>query len=105
MLLASGNDAAMTVAQNLGTLAGDTPSQGRTRFMDRANARLAELGMRDTHLANPHGLDQDGHFSSARDIAAITLHALRNDPAIVKAIGTATYRESGHTLQQTNELL
>jgi D-alanyl-D-alanine carboxypeptidase (penicillin-binding protein 5/6) len=105
MLLASGNDAALATAANVGRLAGDTPRQASARFIDRANARLAELGITETHLANPHGLDQDGHYSTARDIAAITIHALRSEPAIVAALGTTTYHSYGHTLQHTNELL
>jgi D-alanyl-D-alanine carboxypeptidase (penicillin-binding protein 5/6) len=105
MLLASGNDAAMTVAQNVGQLAGDSTRQAVSRFMDHANARLAELGLDETQLRNPHGLDEDEHVSSARDIAAITRDALNTQPAFAQAIGAADYHGSGHTLEQTNELL
>jgi D-alanyl-D-alanine carboxypeptidase (penicillin-binding protein 5/6) len=105
MLLASGNDAAMTVAQNIGQLAGDSTRQAVGRFMDHANARLAALGLDETHLRNPHGLDEDEHLSSARDIAAITRDALNTQPAFAQAIGAADYHGAGHTLEQTNELL
>ena len=105
MLLASGNDAAMTVAQNIGQLAGDSTRQAVSRFMDHANARMAELGLDETQLRNPHGLDEVEHVSSARDIAAITRDALATQPAFGQAIGAADYHGSGHTLEQTNELL
>jgi D-alanyl-D-alanine carboxypeptidase (penicillin-binding protein 5/6) len=105
MLLASGNDAAMTVAQNIGQLAGDSTRQAVGRFMDHANARLAELGLDETQLRNPHGLDEDEHVSSARDIAAITRDALATQPAFAQAIGATDYHGAGHTLEQTNELL
>ena len=105
MLLASGNDAAMTVAQNIGQLAGDTTRQAVGRFMDLTNARLTQLGLSETRLRNPHGLDQDGQVSTAHDIAAITRYALATQPAFAAAIGASSYHGAGHTIQQTNELL
>ena len=105
MLLASGNDAAMTVAQNIGQLAGDSTRQAVGRFMDLTNARLLALGITDTTLRNPHGLDEDGQVSTAHDIAAITRFALDTQPVFAEAIGAASYHGAGHTIQQTNELL
>ena len=40
------------------------------------NAKAAELGLRDTHFENPHGLDSRGHVSSARDVTALVRYAL-----------------------------
>lgn len=105
MLLPSGNDAAMTIARNLGARTGDTDRQATQRFIDRANARLWTLGLRDTRLVNPHGLDVAGHYSTARDIAAITLYALNNEPAFASTIQTAEYEAEGHQVSNTNRLL
>ncbi|MCC6832126.1 MAG: D-alanyl-D-alanine carboxypeptidase [Thermoleophilia bacterium] len=63
VLVASGNDAATAVADAVGG-----SDAGFVRLM---NARATALGLRNTHFANPHGLDAPGHHSSARDLAAI----------------------------------
>ncbi|MDQ3549773.1 MAG: serine hydrolase, partial [Chloroflexota bacterium] len=89
MLLPSGNDAATSIARNLGAQTGDSESQASQRFIDRANARLSTLGLHNTHLVNPHGLDADGHYSTARDIAALTLYALDHEPTFGATLQTA----------------
>ncbi|MEX1159038.1 MAG: hypothetical protein WEC79_08940, partial [Thermomicrobiales bacterium] len=105
MLLPSGNDAATTIARNLGAQPGDTDSQATQRFIDRANTRLATLGLHNTHLENPHGLDTDGHYSTARDIAALTLYALDHEPTFAATLQTAQYQAEGHAITNTNRLL
>lgn len=68
LILPSGNDAAMAIADLVGG--------SEERFVEMMNDRTAELGMRDTHFANPHGLDEARHFSSANDILRMTRHAM-----------------------------
>lgn len=63
MLLGSANDAALAVAEHVGGTV--------ERFVGLMNARAAELGMEDTRFANPHGLDEESHFSSARDLLTL----------------------------------
>ncbi len=104
MLLPSGNDAAMTVAQNLGAETGDTPQQSVDRFVGWVNDMATRLGLSNTHLVNPHGLDQSGHVTSARDVAAITMYALKN-PEFRQIIATPYYNGDGHDLYQANKLL
>jgi D-alanyl-D-alanine carboxypeptidase (penicillin-binding protein 5/6) len=104
MLLASGNDAAMTIARNLGALPGDSPQESVDRFMRRANLMLERMGIHQTRLLNPHGLDQPGHRSTARDLALITQQALRN-PAFRQIIGSPMYQDARYALQQSNRLL
>lgn len=104
LLLVSGNDAAMAVARNIGALAGDTPQQSINRFMNRVNSLSERLGLTGTHLLNPHGLDQAGHQSTARDLAAITMYGLKNEE-FRRIIGTASYNNEGFDLYQANELL
>lgn len=98
LVLPSGNDAASTIARVAGRGSQDA-------FIHMANERIAELGLTDTHLVNPHGLDADGHHSTARDIAALAMYALQHQPALVDAIHTTSYSGDGFTLYNTNRLL
>ena len=104
MLLPSGNDAAMTVASNLGAEQGDTPEAAVTRYVGWLNDMAARLGLAQTHLVNPHGLDQPGHVTSGRDLAAIMMFALKN-AEFRTIIGTAEYNGDGFQLTQANKLL
>jgi D-alanyl-D-alanine carboxypeptidase (penicillin-binding protein 5/6) len=65
----SANDAAVAVAEYL---AGSTD-----RFVAAMNAEAAQLGMRHTHFANPHGLSAPDHYSTARDMALLARVAVR----------------------------
>ena len=69
------------------------------------NAKARALGLADTHFENPHGLDQPGHVSSARDVTTLLTAALRN-PFIRtwSARSTATIA-GGRTLTSTDDLL
>lgn len=104
LMLASGNDAAMAIARNVG--ASESPSElnGVTSFIHDANGRLKSLGLQDTQLVNPHGLDADGHYSSARDVAAITMLGLQTEPEFLAAISSPGYINEGHQFTQTNQL-
>jgi D-alanyl-D-alanine carboxypeptidase (penicillin-binding protein 5/6) len=70
LLLASANDAAATLAARIGG--------SRRRFVRLMNRRARELGLRDTHYANPIGLDEAGNHSSAEDLVKLTLILRRN---------------------------
>ncbi len=71
LMLRSGNDAAEAIAEHVGgSLEG---------FVFLMNRKAEELGLSHSHFANPHGLDQPGHYSSANDLAALTAYALHND--------------------------
>lgn len=69
LLLQSGNDAAYTLAYACG---------GNDAFADLMNEKAAELGLCDTHFANPHGLDDENHYSTAYDLANLAAYALEN---------------------------
>lgn len=71
MLLASGNDAANAAAIYI---AGSLEA-----FAKLMNARAAELGMTDTHFVTPSGLDADGHYSTAYDMALLASCAMQNE--------------------------
>lgn len=83
LLLQSANDAAVALAFYVG---GDDES-----FASMMNARAEEIGASNTHFTNPHGLDDDEHYTTARDLALITAEALKNDT--FRKI-TSTYKKS-----------
>lgn len=63
LLLCSGNDAAVAIAQHVGgTVSG---------FVKLMNETAAELGMENSSFANPNGLDDEKHYSTARDMAKL----------------------------------
>ncbi len=71
MLLPSGNDAANAAAVNV---AGSISA-----FAELMNRRAAQLGMKDTHFVTPSGLDADGHYTTAYDMALLTREAMKNE--------------------------
>jgi serine-type D-Ala-D-Ala carboxypeptidase (penicillin-binding protein 5/6) len=98
LLLPSGNDAAVAIAEHCGgrlKTADDTP--GTTdhflRFIALMNRTAVELGLKETHFVNPNGLPADGHHSSARDLARLTHHALAL-PAFAAYVSTPKHVSS-----------
>jgi serine-type D-Ala-D-Ala carboxypeptidase (penicillin-binding protein 5/6) len=79
ILIRSANDAAMAAAEHVG--------QGLDGFVALMNAKAEELGMEHSHFANPHGLDEPGHFTTARDLAVLTRVALQN-PTFAELVRT-----------------
>lgn len=71
ILLPSGNDAANAAAVSV--------SGSMTAFVKQMNSRARELGLNDTHFATPSGLDADGHYTTACDLARLAAYALRDD--------------------------
>lgn len=70
LMLRSGNDAAVAIAEHIGgSLEG---------FIHLMNEKAAYLGMNNTHFTNPHGLDDDNHYSTSKDMALLTAYALKN---------------------------
>jgi len=69
------------------------------------NAEAGKLGLRDTHFANPDGLDAPGHYSSARDVTRLARIAMRNK-VIRSVVGNTTATiAGGRTLTTWNDLL
>jgi D-alanyl-D-alanine carboxypeptidase len=96
LMLPSDNAVAVVVARHI---AGSEAS-----FVALMNDQAARWGLKDTHFANPHGLDQDGHYSSAYDLAQIAIHGLAQ-PVFVQIVSTVERQAHGRTLQNTNQLL
>ncbi|MEZ4524117.1 MAG: hypothetical protein R3A46_21165 [Thermomicrobiales bacterium] len=92
LLLPSGNDAAMAIARGVGLeLGGADSTEARQLFIDRMNETARLMQLRDTHYMNPHGLDQEHHYSSAYDLAIILRTAL-NYPQIRERMQTQAIR-------------
>lgn len=72
LMLRSGNDAAMAVANYVGGKDIDT-------FIEKMNMYANKLGAYNTHFENPHGLHHSNHYTTAYDLAIITKYALSND--------------------------
>ena len=72
LMLRSGNDAALAIANYVG---GDVES-----FVKMMNEKADEIGMKNTTFNNPHGLDEEkGNMSTAYDMALLTSYAIKND--------------------------
>lgn len=70
LLLNSGNDAAVALAEHVGGT--------QAHFVAMMNSLARRLHMTNTHYATPHGLDAPDHYTSAKDLATVALYAMRN---------------------------
>lgn len=96
LLLASGNDAALAIA---GGCAGAVDT-----FVDWMNQRAESLGMKDTHFANPNGLDDEEHYSTAYDMALLAQEVSRNEE-LMALVSTRSAFVAGRNLANHNKLL
>ena len=96
LLLCSGNDAAVAVAEHVG---GSVES-----FVKRMNETAAELGMEHSSFANPNGLDDEKHYSTAYDMALLARAAMENE-TLVRIASTRTVSIAGRTMTNHNKLL
>jgi len=82
LLLSSANDAAAALAiHTAGSIAA---------FADLMNERAAAMGLSDTHFANPHGLHDEAHYTTARELALIAAEAMKNE-VFSKIVATKRY--------------
>src|SRR5919112_1479732 len=106
MMLPSGNDAARALARTAGAEEGDTDEEALNRFLARLNQRVKNMGLTDTQLLDPDGWGIPGHYSSAYDLAAFMMYALRY-PRFVKAFSTGTYEtaDGRYEFRNNNRML
>lgn len=100
LMLCSGNDAAVALANHIGgSIEG---------FAEKMNKKAKELGCVNSHFITPHGLDQDGHYTTAYELACITDYAL-NIPKFKEIVSTKGYtvtiNAQSKAITNTNELL
>ena len=96
LLLASGNDAAMAIA---GHCAGSVDA-----FVAQMNRKAAILGMSRTSFRNPSGLTQEGHCSTAEDMAKLAAACMKND-VIAGIVATKEINVGNRTFTNHNKLL
>lgn len=96
LLLQSGNDAAVALAEHV--------AGSEAEFVALMNERAVQLGLADTHFVNPHGLDAPEHFSSAHDLWLVA-EAAMTYPKFQEIVASQSYVAAGRTLLNINELL
>ena len=101
LMLPSGNDAAIAIAEHLGGSISD--------FAALMNEKAAQLGMEHSHFVNPHGLHNAEHYTTARDMAILSAYAMQN-PVFSEIVGTVEHvaeSKDGRkiTLLSSNRLL
>lgn len=96
LILNSGNDAATALAETIG---GDEAT-----FVAMMNEYAERFGMKDTHFANPHGLDAPDHYSTAYDMALLMSEAMKNE-SFREICQTRTITIDGYELYFHNKLL
>ncbi|MDP9352063.1 MAG: D-alanyl-D-alanine carboxypeptidase [Chloroflexota bacterium] len=113
LMLPSGNDAGMTIADYVGrTYLDGGQTGGIAAFVRAMNSRAQQLGLTNTHFTNPHGLDAQGHYSSALDLARLGRVVLRY-PVLATIVNASTMQATGtlngytvyHNLVNTNRNL
>jgi len=103
MLVRSGNDAALTLAYTVG-------GESVSAFVDMMNTRARKLGMTNTKFANPNGLDNEEHYSSARDLLTMIIESqkyptIRRITRIRLVSMPADPNGKSRTFTNTNKLL
>ena len=102
MMISSANEACNIAAISI---AGSVDA-----YVEMMNQRAQELGCKDTHFANTHGLHNENHYTTARDLSIITREALKNN-TVRSIVSTYTYTvpptnlAGSRTLTTTNSLM
>ncbi len=102
LMLQSGNDCAVALAITVG---GSVEN-----FADMMNVLAQQIGAKNTHFVNPHGLHDDDHYTTAYDLALISAYAMRN-PVFAEIVGTKMYKTTwkdhdyGRVIVNKNKIL
>jgi D-alanyl-D-alanine carboxypeptidase len=88
LMLPSGNDAALAIANYI--------AGSEEAFANMMNAKMANLGLTDSHFVNAHGLDARNHYTSAYDITMIARYAMRN-PTFQKLVAAQSHSVTIYT--------
>lgn len=95
--ISSGNDATIAVAEHLAGFP--------AAFVDRMNAKADKLGLTNTHFQNPHGLSAEDQYTTALDVARLTLHLVQDHPAVLELNAMKSFEYNGITQHNRNRLL
>ena len=96
LMLVSGNDAGEAIAKHV--------SGSVDAFVALMNQKAQEIGMTSTHYSNPHGVQNDDHYTTARDMAKLMAYALKNEQ-FVQIAGTKTYTVPANSVRTTELVL
>lgn len=97
-VVASANDAAVALAEHI--------SGSEVAFVEKMNARAKELGMNDTVFKNCNGLDEDGHITSAYDVALMSRELIKHEKVFdYTSIWLDNLRDGKTQIVNTNKLL
>jgi serine-type D-Ala-D-Ala carboxypeptidase (penicillin-binding protein 5/6) len=97
LIIQSGNDAAIALAIAVAGNEGE--------FISLMNRDAKRLGMKDTNFLNPTGLTQQGHFSTAHDLAVLSLALMRDFPQYMKFYAERSYTHNNITQPNRNRLM
>ena len=97
LIVQSGNDAAVALAIAVAGNEGE--------FIARMNREAKRLGMNDTQFLNPTGLSQQGHYSTAHDLAVLSLALLRDFPQYARFYAEKSFTHGRITQENRNRLL
>jgi serine-type D-Ala-D-Ala carboxypeptidase (penicillin-binding protein 5/6) len=97
MIIRSANDATLTLVEHV--------SGDEARFVERMNAAAADLHLADSRFLNSTGLHQDGHVSSARDMAALAARLIREFPRYHALFSAKEFTHNGIVQHNRNLLL
>ncbi len=95
LMLMSGNDAALAIADECG---------GQEAFVQAMNDKAEALGLTNTHFENPNGLDGETHHTTARELAELTAYALQNAD-FREIVSTKNITCAGRTMVNHNKML
>lgn len=102
LLMSSANDAAVAISEYV--------SGSESAFVQLMNEKAAELKMNNTHFVNPHGLYNENHYTTVRDISKLARYAMKNS-VFAEVVSTARYKlpatnmSAERTLSTTNYLI
>ena len=96
--VASANDGCVAMAEHL--------AGSESAFVDMMNEKAKELGMENTHFMNTNGLDEDDHYSSARDVAIMSRELMKHETIFnYTSIWMDTLRGGKFQIENTNKLI
>ncbi len=97
--IVSANDVCLAMSEHIGG--------SETNFVKMMNDKAQELGMENTHFMNCHGIDEENHYTTAKDIAIMSAELINNHPDILKytSIWMDSLRNGTFGLSSTNKLI
>jgi D-alanyl-D-alanine carboxypeptidase (penicillin-binding protein 5/6) len=97
LLVVSGNDAAIALAE--------TTAGGIDNFANLMNLKAKELGLKNSHFKNPHGLNEEGHYMTLRDLATLAIRLYQDFPQYSHYFGITEFTYHNITQRTRNPLL